>query len=288
MSGLKIIYDIGANNGDNIPYYLLKSDIVIAIEANPELIDCINSRFQDQIKAGRLIVYGCVLTVNKECDEVEFFIHKYNNMLSQLTRPIDVENYTSVLLPSKNILQIIHENGDPFYIKIDIEYYDYEILKYLFASNVTPPFISAEAHDLKIFEIMLSGGYKSFNLVNGNTVDIEFSDAVVACGSNKVKYKFPRHSAGPFGEDLRKPWLPPRMFSKLMMIEGYGWKDIHATKLIKPNFSHKISSRAYIISLVVTHFQKKLTRLKEKIRLYPQLFQIIKNIKLKLQNIFDN
>jgi predicted O-methyltransferase YrrM len=35
----KIIYDFGSNNGDDIPYYLLKSDLVIAVEANPALCD---------------------------------------------------------------------------------------------------------------------------------------------------------------------------------------------------------------------------------------------------------
>jgi len=32
----KIIYDLGSGNGDNIPYYLLKSDLVIAVEAIPK------------------------------------------------------------------------------------------------------------------------------------------------------------------------------------------------------------------------------------------------------------
>ena len=45
----KIIYDIGSNNGDDIPYYLLKSDLVIAIEANPKLCDLIQKKFSKEI-----------------------------------------------------------------------------------------------------------------------------------------------------------------------------------------------------------------------------------------------
>ena len=41
----KIIYDFGANNGDDIPYYLMKADEVIAVEANPKLCDVIKNRF---------------------------------------------------------------------------------------------------------------------------------------------------------------------------------------------------------------------------------------------------
>ena len=32
----KIIYDFGASDGKNIPYYLLKSDLIVAVEANPK------------------------------------------------------------------------------------------------------------------------------------------------------------------------------------------------------------------------------------------------------------
>ena len=52
----KIIYDIGSNNGDDIPYYLLKSDLVVAIEANPQLCNLINQRFKSEIDEGKLVV----------------------------------------------------------------------------------------------------------------------------------------------------------------------------------------------------------------------------------------
>jgi len=49
MADLKVIYDFGANRGDNIPYYLMKSDRVVAIEANPVLCNIIRERFSDEI-----------------------------------------------------------------------------------------------------------------------------------------------------------------------------------------------------------------------------------------------
>ena len=45
---MKIIYDFGACVGDNIPYYLLKSDLVIAIEANPSLVERIKQKFEKE------------------------------------------------------------------------------------------------------------------------------------------------------------------------------------------------------------------------------------------------
>ena len=62
----KVIYDFGSNNGDDIPYYLLKSDLVIAVEANPLLCSHIKSRFKENIINGSLIVKNCVLSVENK------------------------------------------------------------------------------------------------------------------------------------------------------------------------------------------------------------------------------
>ena len=51
----KVIYDLGSNNGDDIPYYLLKSDVVVAVEANPILCEQIKAKFKYEIQAGRIV-----------------------------------------------------------------------------------------------------------------------------------------------------------------------------------------------------------------------------------------
>lgn len=35
--GKRVIYDFGSKNGDDIPYYLEKPDLDVAVEANPIL-----------------------------------------------------------------------------------------------------------------------------------------------------------------------------------------------------------------------------------------------------------
>ena len=47
---MKIIYDFGAHNGNDIPYYLTKADKVVAVEANPGLAAQIKERFKDEPK----------------------------------------------------------------------------------------------------------------------------------------------------------------------------------------------------------------------------------------------
>jgi hypothetical protein len=63
-----IIYDFGANNGDDIPYYLMKADIVVAVEANPALCRSIETRFNNAIRSRQLFVENCVLTAGTETD----------------------------------------------------------------------------------------------------------------------------------------------------------------------------------------------------------------------------
>jgi hypothetical protein len=42
---MKIIFDIIANKGQNLNYFLNKADIVVAIEANNSLVKKVNTEF---------------------------------------------------------------------------------------------------------------------------------------------------------------------------------------------------------------------------------------------------
>ena len=75
----KIIYDFGANKGDDIPYYLKRADFVVAVEADPGLCEIMRNRFQQQIKSGRVIVENHVITVDA-LTEVPFYKHKKNHV----------------------------------------------------------------------------------------------------------------------------------------------------------------------------------------------------------------
>ena len=83
MTAQKVIYDLGSNNGDDIPYYLLKCDLVVAVEANPILCKHIEARFSDAIQDGRLVVENYVLDTDQSQGNVSFYIHRTNHVLSQ-------------------------------------------------------------------------------------------------------------------------------------------------------------------------------------------------------------
>ena len=236
----KIIYDIGSNNGDDIPYYLLKSDLVIAIEANPKLCNLISERFSKEINHGKLVVENCVVQNEESNEDVSFYIHKTNHVLSCFPKPKNLQDFEEIKIQSKNIEQIIKKYGEPFYIKIDIEGSDYSILSAILNNKIFPPYISCESHTIDIFAALVaSKKYKSFKLVDGASVIKKFYNLEISTNLGKQKYSFPHHSAGPFGNDITGPWMTADNFFQLLGLVGLGWKDIHATNIDEPDINFK-------------------------------------------------
>ena len=231
----KIIYDVGSNNGDDIPYYLIRGDIVVAVEANPVLCEGIRQRFANEIQQGRLFVESCVVTADESRGNVDFFVHDTYHVMSQFGVPDNdvLDHYTQIRLPSKSIQSIIQAHGAPHYVKIDIEHYDAPLLQAIFKAGIYPPYISAEAHSLDVFLALAQEGvYKAFKLVDGYFVPLDYADFTIDSGA---RYSFPFHSAGPFGNDIHGPWMTSENMFKLLAFAGLGWKDIHASNIETPS-----------------------------------------------------
>ena len=243
-----VIYDFGANNGDDVPYYLMKAQKVVAVEANPQLCEILRTRFSEEIKSERLYVENCVITEHDDCiDFVDFYIHKHNDVLSQFPKPSEplIQQFDCVRLPQQSPSSIIAKHGDPLYVKIDVEHFDAPILRHLFTHNIRPPFISAESHSIEVFALLVSlGGYNSFKLIDGGTISEKFANHPVVGGT---AYSFPYHSAGPFGEDLPGQWMTADHFVHLLAFEGVGWKDIHATNRFVADPKVTVNFKAYVL-----------------------------------------
>jgi hypothetical protein len=109
----RVIYDFGANTGNDIPYYLKKADAVVAVEANPTLCKSIESRFNHELSTGQLYVENCVLIDGIET-EVDFYINMRAHGGSQFPRPKDrdVVNFIKIRLPSSSPTNL-KSKGDP-------------------------------------------------------------------------------------------------------------------------------------------------------------------------------
>ena len=115
----KIIYDLGASTGDNIPYYLLKSDLVVAIEANENSCNIIKKKFSSQINEGRLIVENCIVSDSSEEKDI-FYIHKNNHLLGQFPKPsLDMINKNADgILKLAKFLKEMQDNQNAMATKI--------------------------------------------------------------------------------------------------------------------------------------------------------------------------
>jgi hypothetical protein len=170
--------------------------------------------------------------------------------------------YLKTKLPSKNIISIINYYGQPYYIKIDLEHYDSNVLKELFFKKVYPKYLSVESHTKKILDIITQDSiYKSFKLVDGSQVHKKYKNCVV----NNIRYSFPKHSAGPFGNDVDGHWLKKSNFCFLLSVIGFGAKDIHCSLEDKPNkyylpleimfyTKRKIIRRCILIFIIISIF----------------------------------
>jgi FkbM family methyltransferase len=248
----KIIYDFGSNNGNNIPYYLLKSDLVVAVEANPKLCEIIKKNFKKDIDNGKLVVKNFIVTVLSDNQDRDFYLHRYHHVLSQFLEPNKniLDQYLKVRLPSRNIISIIKDYGKPYYIKIDLEHYDSHVLKELFLRKIYPKYLSIESHNKEILDIIVRNGkYKAFKLVDGSQVHKKYKNRII----NNTNYSFPSHSAGPFGNDIDGQWLEEKNFSILLSIVGFGWKDIHCSLEDK-------SSKFYLPIQIIFYSKKKFIR----------------------------
>ncbi len=227
-----IIYDIGANNGDDIRYYLKKCDKVVAVEANPVLCEQIRERYSPEIENGRLIVENCAVTPIDSDTAVTFYVHKQSDHLSQCHQPSDdSRDFTPIVVPAKSIRQLIGLHGNPYYIKIDIEGSDYAVLVSLFKNKCFPRYISAESHFIEVAILLVTfGGYTRFKVVNGDSVCREYLGHSISTVRGIERHSFEFGAAGPFGEDVRGDWLSFSALLKKLKAEGLGWKDIHATR----------------------------------------------------------
>jgi FkbM family methyltransferase len=239
---MKVIYDFGANNGDDIPYYLKKGDLVIAVEANPKLSALIRSRFEQEIAHGRLVVINCVLDKQASDVPVPFYVHRTEDVRSQFPKPAgnELHEFESILVQSRTASSIIEKYGCPHYVKLDVEGYDQVVLEEIFSAGIRPEFISAESHNIEIFALLLTrGGYQSFKLLDGASIAREYFNHPLQTRAGTERYSFPHHSAGPFGPDIKGPWLTPNNFLYLLAYQGLGWKDIHATNSVPADASYK-------------------------------------------------
>ena len=235
----KVIIDFGANKGQNINYYLLKADIVVCVEANPKLVKEIQKNFSNYIRNKKLFIENIVVVGEKEGKKelIDFYIHKKMDVLSTLINPNNNQDFFQAKIKSKPILEILEKyltkNSIFYFAKFDLEGYDAIAINAMLKADFYPINISTEVHALESLEaICNSKKYTGFKLQEGNMVS-QYLNLPIKTKKGIKLMKFISHSAGPMGEDIPSDWLTEKSIRNKLRVEGYGWKDVHAT--MSPN-----------------------------------------------------
>lgn len=173
---MKLVFDIGANLGNTVKIFTEVSEKVIAFEPNPLLLTNLTHMFD-----GRNVVIdsrGLSNEVGRKifnvsyADSVSTFSDEWMNN-SRFSEKIKWQYPTEVEVTTLD--NIIDEYGVPDYVKIDVEGYEYEVLKSL--NKLLPDtlftFEWAEEMKDKIYltlEHIHNLGYNSFSLTEEDKV----------------------------------------------------------------------------------------------------------------------
>lgn len=261
------VFDVGAGYGQNVNYYLRKSDRVIAVEAHPVSAQRMRQTFANAISIGRLIVVEAAVTpfATEACT---FYVHTSKPEISRLVRPSSpsdlayhhsiITDFVETQRPAVTIQQLVDEFGMPDYLKLDIEDSEADVLE-SFVADVRPRTVSAEFHSERVANALASA-YSEFALFrfwpgdsvvstteNGRTVLRKVStyangyeQIVTTNAGQRITYRFPRTAAGPYDNDLGT-WINSASSWTDDQVSTYGpawetdarmrpWSDLHARR----------------------------------------------------------
>jgi len=231
---MKVIFDIGANKGQNLNYFLDKADIVFAFEANPFLVKKIESDFKKFINEKKLIVRNIALTNNDNIKNIDFYIHKTKSTHSTIY-PDDISKFYKHKVKCDKLSLIIQKYLEEFniskieYIKIDIEGADKFVLEDILKNNILAKNLSVECHDSEVLELLISSSYNSFKFVPGPDMTFKNNIKIINKDLKEKIINFDKHSSGPYGEDIPGDSYTKRSILPYFLKNGLGWFDVHCS-----------------------------------------------------------
>lgn len=172
-----LIYDLGLHTGGDTAYYLSRGYNVLAVDANPVMVEEARSRFQDEVREKRLTLLNVGIA---EAPETATFWVSDHSDWSSFNREIasrDGVGHRAIPVPVVTLAILLEEYGVPHYLKIDIEGNDSQCVEALKGTEL-PKYISVEAECVGdsdqlsdseatgILSLLHDVGYRKFKLVD--------------------------------------------------------------------------------------------------------------------------
>ena len=269
---MKLIFDIGCNQGQNLDYFLKKGDVVVGIEADPQLVKKINNNFKKYILEKKLFLENFAISEKK--GKINFFINKEKNFLSQSQKPNNLKNYKTIKVSTNRVTNIIKKYLKKFqmkkveFIKIDVESSSELVLRDLIKNKIFSKYLNIEAQSPSILELLLKTPYQSFKFINGHDVGINLKTIkIINKNHKKILHTFKTHSSGPYGEDVPGNYYSKESLLNYFLNNGFGWKDVSCKK----EKSSKFSEIEYNNNIHLQGFKYHLKKL------FPEFVKSLKN-----------
>jgi FkbM family methyltransferase len=248
----KLIFDIGFHRGEDAALYLREGYTVVAVEANPLLVDKGKKSFHAAIKRHQLTLLN--IGIGTTSGKQEFWINDDKSEWSSFDKSRGCRNNSachSAIVPTTRLESLFDEFGIPYYLKIDIEGNDVFCLRDI-RCDAKPRYVSCEACHIDWLEILAEKGYSSFKIINQldgfEPLIIEREKSAARVLRNRARWKlleylpgqeFPCGSSGPFGKWTKGQWMnledARMLYSEFYgngsnkPLNGYSWFDFHAT-----------------------------------------------------------
>jgi len=164
-----LIYDVGMGNGDDTAYNLSRGFRVVAIEANPAMVEQTSRRFEREIAAGTLSILKIGI-----CDkegELPFWICDSISDWSSFARSVasrDGATHHEIQITCRRLPSVLAEFGIPYYLKLDIEGREICCLRDLTAFTDLPRYVSFEQSGSarEALPLLHRLGYTGFKLIS--------------------------------------------------------------------------------------------------------------------------
>jgi FkbM family methyltransferase len=221
-----LIFDVGLHNGSDTAHYLQQGFRVVAIDANPTMVDLASKTFSEFVSAKRLILLN--IAIAEKAEERIFWVSEkseWSSFHESVSKRVGT-GAEGVRVQCQMFPEILKEFGVPYYLKIDIEGSDDFCLRSLAEFNDRPRYISWEATypgGIDQLRAVRDLGYTRFKVIRQTDFlpvlgpPYSYSDKMnylcwrVVRKMRKIIGHWedrPAGSSGPFGEATRGGWLP--------------------------------------------------------------------------------
>lgn len=221
-----LIYDIGLHVGNDTAYYLSEGYRVVAIEANPLLVEQCKQRFAGALQSGLLRILP--IGISDTEGVLPFYINPRNTEWSAFDREVAFRDGEGdvVDIPTMRLENIFSHYGIPYFLKSDIETGDRHVLASLetLEKNNLPYYMSIEGHRLEYLARLNVMGYTSFKIVD------QKAHGMHAC-------------SGPFGEKAPGKWVDLETASYEWLHSKMGHRERHTWLTNDPKTWHDFHAR---------------------------------------------